>query len=125
RKTEIGDQDAGRLHQLADRVERFEEVVLDLVQVVVDRVRVPDDEQRVAVGRGARRLRGADAAAGAAPVFGDDRLAEELAQRGRDRARDEIARATGRERDDQTNRLGWITLGKRKAETQDADQAAD
>ena len=68
-------------------------------------------QQRVAVGLGARRLRIADRAAGAAgAVVDDDGLAEDFLQRRRHRPRREIGLAAGRKRHDHGDVAGRIGL---------------
>ena len=66
------------------------------------------DEQRVAVGRLARDILSGRAAAGRGAVFDHQLLAEDLAELGADQSRENVVAATGRERDDQTDRLVGI-----------------
>ena len=61
--------------------------------------------QRVAVGCGTHHLQPADGAAGARLVVDDHRLAERLGERLGDGARHDVARAAGREGDDDAHRL--------------------
>jgi hypothetical protein len=66
---------------------------------------VRHDEDRVAVGRRLRRHLHADEAARSALVLDHERLAEVLLQLGRDRARDDVAAAAGREGHDDLHGL--------------------
>ena len=79
-------------------------------------------QQRVAVGRGARDLGGAERAAGAADVLDDHRLAaERLAHRLGEVARDLVGRAAGGERDDDRDRLVGI-LGEGRGRQGDENE---
>ena len=51
-----------RLDKKADRVERFEEIVLHFVYMVIGAMRIPDLQERMPVGDRASYLRCADAA---------------------------------------------------------------
>src|SRR3984957_2770272 len=62
------------------------------------------EQERVAVGRGARDGCGADVAGGAGAVLDQDRLAERLIEMSADDARQDVGRAAGRERDDEGER---------------------
>ena len=70
-------------------------------------------QQRVAVGRLLRDILPCDQAAGAGPVVDDHLLADGLADRRRDQARDQIVRTAGRRADDQPHRLCGKTLCER------------
>jgi hypothetical protein len=71
------------------------------------------DEQRIAVGVGARDIEHRGVAASTAFVLDDDRLAESLLHFGRDAARDDGARAAGRKRHDEANRFRGVCLRQR------------
>ena len=95
----------------ADRRERLDRIVGQLVEPRIDRVRDRDDQDGVAVGRRVRRKLGADDAAGAGAVVDDHLLAEPLAHLRGDGAADDVVAAAGRERDDQPDRpVGIIRL---------------
>src|SRR5712691_2599952 len=64
----------------------------------------------MAVGRRFRRRFGADDAARAALVVGDDLPAQALGELEGDHAPDDVVAAAGRERDDEAYRLGRIRL---------------
>ena len=67
--------------------------------------RVGDEKQRVAVGRGARRLHRADGTAAAAAIVDHDLLAEGARQFFRDGACGDVGRAARREGHDEAHRL--------------------
>jgi len=67
--------------------------------------------QRVAVGRRARRQRGADIAGGAGVVLDVESLAEVLAELLGDQAGEQVARAARPERHDDAHRPAGIGLG--------------
>ncbi len=69
-------------------------------------------QQRVAVGRGAGRLGGAEGAAGAADVLHDDLLAERLRHRLGDQPGHRVGRPAGGEGHDDRDRPGRIVLGE-------------
>jgi len=93
------------IDELADRHEILERIIGQIaVERGIDRDRGRGEQERVAVGRGARRDRHAGIAAAAAAVVDDDGLAEGFLERHRDDARDDIGRPARRERHDQGDR---------------------
>ncbi len=88
-------------HEILVRVERHA-----LVQQRIDHQRRGAEQQRVAVGPGARRRCDADIAAGAAAVLDHDRLPELLRKRIGNDARQDVDRTTGGERNDQADLRG-------------------
>ena len=87
---------------------------------------LPDTiEERVAVGRRLRRELGADRAAGAAAVVDDDLLAEALAHLRRDAARDDVDRAAGRERHDETDGFAGVVGRSLRLGSREREQAQD
>ena len=93
----IGDEADRR--KVADRIERQ-------LGIERGRGRLADmhQQQRVAVGRGLGDAIGAEGAAGADDVFDDDRLLQRRTHRCSEQAGDDVARAAGRERNDQRDR---------------------
>ncbi len=93
-----------------DRVEVLLQVVVQRIDDAAD-VGVPlADVDGVAVGRGAREPPDRDAAAGAADVFDDHRLAEDRPHPLGHDARDHVGRAARRERHDQRDRTRRVGL---------------
>ena len=120
---------AGQRH----RREILERIVAELgLHERVDGERpVRADQQRVAVGRGARHHFGADAAAGAAAVVDHHRLPKRHFHLFADDAADDVGIAAGRERHDQMDRPVRIggegftrKQAQRRAEAQSCDQRA-
>jgi hypothetical protein len=98
-------------HELLHRHLRHRRQILERVvgharaQAGIDHVRGDHDAERVAVGRGLGHRVGADHGARAGFVLDDHRLAPHLLHLGGDQPADDIGRAAGRERDDQTDGL--------------------
>jgi hypothetical protein len=100
--------DASNRRDVADEVE-----IELLVKRGVDRVGDCGQEQRIAVrGRIHDRL-GADVAASARPIFGDERLSEPLGKPLTDQARGDVDPAAGGKADDDTHRPRRIGLPPR------------
>jgi len=98
-------ENAGDRRNVADEIE-----IELIVERRVARVEATGHEQRIAVcGRVHDRL-GADIAAAARPVLDDEWLAEPLRQPLTDQAREDVGRAGGRDRHDQTHRPRRVGL---------------
>jgi hypothetical protein len=69
------------------------------------------DQDRVAVGLGVLHLLGPEDAAGARPVLDDHGLAERLAHRLAEHARDRVGRTAGGEGDDHGDVASRVLLG--------------
>ena len=81
----------------------------------IDRLRADRaHQQRVAVGRRLRDEVGAEVAAGTRLVVDDEGLAERLAELRRERARQDVGGAAGRERHDDADRLRGPGAGRRR-----------
>ena len=101
----------GRGGEQRDGREIRREVVPRLrVQAHVDGVGVGAEHDRVAVGRGARRLLGADIAARPGAVVDHDLLPEDFREALPDDARDDVAVAAGRVGHDEAHGLGRIAV---------------
>jgi hypothetical protein len=79
----------------------------------VDDVGAKRNQQRVAVGRRPRRLRGAHVAGRAGDVLNIELLAEMVGELLRGKARENVGRAAGLERDDDAHRAARPRLGAR------------
>ena len=91
--------------RVGDRRKVLDRIMVELgVHRRRDHVDVGVHEQRVAVGRGARHVVGADQAAAAGAVL-HDHLVERVRHDRGHRARGQVHRAAGGERDDQIDRL--------------------
>ncbi len=109
-------EDVGEKADLGHRLEVPDRVVGDLVvEAGIDGERIGRQQQRVAVGAGARDEGEADIAAGAAAVLDHDRLPQRVAQRLLDDARDDVVGSSRRKRHDQRHRpLGIGCRGTRR-----------
>jgi hypothetical protein len=107
--------------QVGDRNEIGQRLVGELrVRGGIDRVRRDGrDAQRVSVRRRLRDEVGADAAAGPGAIVDDDRLPELLRELVGDEPRDDVGRATRRERNDEPDRLRRIVLRCRELRQRD------
>src|SRR5438105_985353 len=90
-----------------------------------DALRDRDNAQRIAVGRRARALLGADVAAAAGAVVGDDLDAPCLGEALGGKAPDDVGRAARRKRDDEAQRLRRVGLRLGRAEPQRRDAEPD
>lgn len=105
REVLAGEQRHGHVDDLAEILEVLQRIE---AQLAVERRRSSHphvvDEQRVAVGPGARDTRGSDGAARADGVLDDHLLAERPGHRDRHHSSDDLGRAAGRKRYDQGHR---------------------
>ena len=103
------DQHEAGLRNAADRLEMLREPDLEILeQAFVDRGGEQRQQQRVAVGRGARDHLGAEIAAGPGPVLDDELLAEYVAHALSDHPRQDVGRAAGCKSDHHPDRPGGI-----------------
>src|SRR5258705_126328 len=102
----------GYRRERRDEREVLERVVGQLrIERNVDRHRARVAEhQRVTVGRGARHLLGGDHAARAGNVLDHERLAEGVAELGREHPRQHVGIAARRRRGDQADVLRWVDV---------------
>ena len=114
RQRGVHHHDVGKANDAGDRLHLLHEIERQLVvKRGVDRVRRRDQQQRVAVRRGAQHGLGRDIGAAARPVFDDEGLAELFRQPLPHQARREVRRAARRIADDEANRPRWIGLRAR------------
>jgi len=90
--------------QLGDPVERGQRVIRQFAHCRIHRERCRCEQERIAVGRGARDDFGADDAFRAGAVIDHDLLAESLREVVRDVARHDVVTAAGRLRHEQADR---------------------
>ena len=106
--------DVGKANDAGDRLHLLHEIEGQLVvKRGVDRVRRRDQQQRVAVRRGAQHGLGGDIGAAARPVLDHEGLPELFRQPLPHQARREVRRAARRIADDEANRPRWIGLRAR------------
>jgi len=94
-----------------DRREIRDRIVREFfVETHIDCVSARNEDDRIAVGRRARRDFGADDAVRAGPAVDDDLLLQVLAEPGRNDAADRVIATAGRKRRNDADRLGGIRL---------------
>ncbi len=114
RQRRMHHHDVGKANDARDRLHLLHEIEIELVvERGVDRVRRRDQQQRVAVRRGAQHGLGRDIGAAARPVLDDEGLPELFRQPLPHQARREVRRAAGRITDHEANRPRWIGLRAR------------
>ena len=103
--------DVGEANDARDRLHLLHEIERQLVvERGVDRIRRRDQQQRVAVRRGAQHLLGGDIGAAARPVLDHEGLPEFLRKPLPHQARRHIRRAAGGVSDHEPHRPRWIGL---------------
>ncbi len=119
RKRRMHDEEVRLADALGDRREIAQRIVGQrLVDRRRDRERGQREQQHVAVGRRSRDDLRADHGASAGTRIDDDRLAEALRKRLREHARERVAGAAGRSRDDDaygTRRVGALRMRDHRA----------
>src|SRR5947207_10703634 len=100
--------DAPNWRDVADEVE-----IELLVKRGVDRIRDRGQEQRIAVRGGIHDRLGANVAAGARPIFGDERLSEPLGKPLTDQASGDVDPTAGGKTGNNAHRPRWIGLRPR------------
>ena len=113
RKHDVGLNGCG-----SDGIERLEHVQRDSLRRAYDDERIPETEERVAVGRRSRDEFDTDRAAPAGPVVDDGVLTPGVREHLSDGACHHVAAGPGRRRDDQPDRsrriIGWFALRQRR-----------
>ena len=110
------DQHHREAHDKRNRREIGHRVVAELrIDELVGGEEIAREEERVAVRRRARGCVGRDVAACAALVLDNDLLPPDFGELGTDNARDRVAAAAGRKRNDDADRAIGPSLGARRA----------
>ena len=128
RELRIDDQHIGRIRDQTDGDEVALGIVGDLgVEARIDHEARGHDEQRIAIGRGMRRVAHADVAAGTGLILDVELFAELIAEFARQNAGDCVGWSPGRKRHDQPNGMVWIVrrLQRRRHDHHRADEQRD
>jgi hypothetical protein len=104
RRIAVDDDQIRRAHEVADRLEARDRIVVHLAQVRIDDDRVAVDHQRVTVGRGARDRLIGDRGAATGAVLDDHRRPVRLVDLFAQEARKNIGTASRRKRHDDPDR---------------------